>query len=346
MSSAGGACVWLPIGNYIFCSMGIGAGYHRLLTHRGYKCPLWLEHTLAILGCCNLQESPARWVVVHRLHHQHSDHEPDPHTPMVSAFWSHVGWLFIENRHTTAAETYHKYARDVLSDRFYMKLERNSNYLWVFVAHAVLFFVVGLGVGYLLHGTLAGSTRSASNGCCGAWSIARSSPGTSRGPSTRLPICGATAITRRATTAATTGSSRSRPTAKAGTTTTTPTRVPRPTAIAGGKSTSPTPRSASGKRSGWRGTCCGRTSRSWVDGRRRIDVGSLCRGRLHVRAVHQKVHADRAGQHRDVPQPLSSHEHCDRHDCNGNVKQCHAAFECFVASRLTSESLRDARPAP
>src|SRR5438067_2039511 len=64
--------LWLPVGNYIFCSMGIGAGFHRLLTHRGYKCPLWLEHTLALLGVCNLQESPARWVVVHRLHHQHS----------------------------------------------------------------------------------------------------------------------------------------------------------------------------------------------------------------------------------------------------------------------------------
>jgi fatty-acid desaturase len=149
--------VWLPVGNYIFCSMGIGAGYHRLLTHRGYKCPLWLEHTLAILGVCNLQESPARWVVVHRLHHQHSDHEPDPHTPMVSWFWSHVGWLFIENRYTTAAETYHKYARDVLSDRFYMRLERNSMYLWVAVLQSALFFVVGLGIGYLLRGTLAGS---------------------------------------------------------------------------------------------------------------------------------------------------------------------------------------------
>src|SRR3954464_2007056 len=61
--------VWLPIGNFIFCSMGIGAGYHRLLTHRGYKCPPWLEHTLAVLGMCNLQDSPARWVVVHRMHH-------------------------------------------------------------------------------------------------------------------------------------------------------------------------------------------------------------------------------------------------------------------------------------
>lgn len=61
--------LWLPIGNYLFCSMSIGAGLHRLHTHRSYKCPLWWEHFLAILGCCNLQESPTRWVLVHRLHH-------------------------------------------------------------------------------------------------------------------------------------------------------------------------------------------------------------------------------------------------------------------------------------
>ena len=150
---------WLPVGNYIFCSMGIGAGYHRLLTHRGYKCPVWWEHTLALLGVCNLQESPARWVVVHRMHHQHSDHEPDPHTPMVSWFWSHVGWLFVENRQTTQAEAYHKYARDVLCDPFYMRLERNQFHFWVYFIHAVLFFLVGLIVGWGMYGHGAGSLR-------------------------------------------------------------------------------------------------------------------------------------------------------------------------------------------
>jgi fatty-acid desaturase len=151
--------VWLPVGNYIFCSMGIGAGYHRLLTHRGFKCPLWLEHGLAILGVCNLQDSPARWVVVHRMHHQHSDHQPDPHTPQVSGFWGHVGWLFIENRETTSAETYHKYAGDILSDRFYMRLERNNKYVWVYVIQAVLFYVLGLAVGYLWTRTPSGSLQ-------------------------------------------------------------------------------------------------------------------------------------------------------------------------------------------
>src|SRR5262245_31515187 len=43
---------WLIVGNYLFCSLGIGGCYHRLLTHRGYKCPKWFEHTLATLGVC------------------------------------------------------------------------------------------------------------------------------------------------------------------------------------------------------------------------------------------------------------------------------------------------------
>jgi stearoyl-CoA desaturase (delta-9 desaturase) len=151
--------VWLPIGNYIFCSMGIGAGYHRLLTHRGYKCPSWLEHTLAVLGMCNLQDSPARWVVVHRIHHQHSDHQPDPHTPQVGWFWSHVGWLFVENRETTTAEAYHKYAGDVLSDPFYMKLERYGRYFWVYAIQFPVFYALGVAAGYLMHGTLAAGVQ-------------------------------------------------------------------------------------------------------------------------------------------------------------------------------------------
>ena len=32
--------LFLPVGNYIFTSMGIGAGYHRLLTHKGFDLSL------------------------------------------------------------------------------------------------------------------------------------------------------------------------------------------------------------------------------------------------------------------------------------------------------------------
>lgn len=149
----------LPVGNFVFCSLGIGAGLHRLHTHRSYECPLWFERMLALLGCCNLQQSPVRWVLVHRLHHQHSDHASDPHTPHVSWFWGHVGWLFIENRELSSLDTYEHYAKDMLSDPFYRRLERNQRYLQVYAVHAIAFAVAGYVVGLLLHGANAGAMQ-------------------------------------------------------------------------------------------------------------------------------------------------------------------------------------------
>jgi stearoyl-CoA desaturase (delta-9 desaturase) len=148
--------LFLPLGNYIFTSIGIGAGYHRLLTHRGFKCPKWFEYLLASLGVCSFQDSPARWVLVHRVHHQHSDHQPDPHTPRVSAFWAHMGWLFIDNRDLSTSAAYERYAKDLMRDPFYFWLQRGMNWVWFYAAHAVLIYGVGLLVGWLWTGTVSG----------------------------------------------------------------------------------------------------------------------------------------------------------------------------------------------
>ncbi len=140
---------WLFIGNFLFTSLGIGAGYHRLLTHRGFKCKKWFEYTLATLGVASFQDSPARWVMVHRVHHQHSDHVPDPHTPYVSAFWSHVGWLFVDNRELSTAAAYDKYARDLMRDPYYMWLQRGLNWVWTYAAHALVITAIGFIVGLI-----------------------------------------------------------------------------------------------------------------------------------------------------------------------------------------------------
>jgi stearoyl-CoA desaturase (delta-9 desaturase) len=149
----------IPIGNYFFCSLGIGAGYHRLLTHRSYRCPKWLEHTFAVLGICSLQDTPARWVMIHRMHHQNADRQPDPHSPLVALFWSHMGWLFVENRELTKLSTYERYARDVLQDRFYLRMERGLLWVWIYVAHAFLFYLAGLGIGWAMTGELLGGVQ-------------------------------------------------------------------------------------------------------------------------------------------------------------------------------------------
>jgi fatty-acid desaturase len=138
---------WLFVGNFIFTSLGIGAGYHRLLTHRGFECPRWFEYVLTTLGVCSFQDSPARWVLVHRVHHQHSDHQNDPHTPKVTTFWSHMGWLFVDNRSLSTGTAYDKYARDIMRDDYYRWLQRRMNWVWVYVAHAALIAIGAMVVG-------------------------------------------------------------------------------------------------------------------------------------------------------------------------------------------------------
>ena len=112
------------VGHVVFDGLGVSIGYHRLLTHRGFECPKWFEHLVAILGVCTLQDSPARWVAVHRIHHQHSDHQPDPHSPLAAFLWGHVGWLLVIDRRHDYVMHFERYVRDLLRDPFYLFLEK------------------------------------------------------------------------------------------------------------------------------------------------------------------------------------------------------------------------------
>src|SRR5262252_3445229 len=78
---------WVAVG------LGISMGYHRLHTHRGFKTYRLFEYFLAVCGTLTLEGGPIFWVATHRVHHQHSDRELDPHTPRVSGFWAHLGWI-------------------------------------------------------------------------------------------------------------------------------------------------------------------------------------------------------------------------------------------------------------
>jgi hypothetical protein len=83
----------------IATGLGISMGYHRLHTHRGFKTYKWFEYFLAICGTLTLEGGPIFWVATHRLHHQHSDKAEDPHSPRVSGFWAHLGWMLFGEAH-------------------------------------------------------------------------------------------------------------------------------------------------------------------------------------------------------------------------------------------------------
>ena len=136
----------LIAGLYVFGSLGINLYYHRLLTHRGLSCPLWLERSLAVIGVCCAQDTPSRWVAIHRRHHEHADTQPDPHSPLVSFFWGHVGWTLVENDDLRRLKLYERYARDVIRDPFQKWLERR--YVAILLCHWLIFFATGFGGAY------------------------------------------------------------------------------------------------------------------------------------------------------------------------------------------------------
>lgn len=147
------------LGCYIFGTLGINLCYHRLLTHRGFTCPKWLERTFATLGVCCLQDTPARWVAVHRKHHQHSDEQADPHSPLVNFLWGHFAWLMVTNEDLQRLSMYEHYSKDILRDRYYFNLERRAMWVWVNLAQWLVFFLAGFSVGLALGEEVAASVQ-------------------------------------------------------------------------------------------------------------------------------------------------------------------------------------------
>lgn len=136
------------VGRQMFGMLGITLCYHRLLTHRSLATPKWFERVLATLGLCCLQDTPARWVAVHRMHHQHSDKQDDPHSPAAGFLWGHIGWLLYMNRDHLSLAFRDRYAHDILRDPYYFWLERGYNGLLVYVLHVIPYFLIGLVVGW------------------------------------------------------------------------------------------------------------------------------------------------------------------------------------------------------
>ena len=130
-------------------SFGIGMGYHRLLTHRGYKTPKWIEYSLTVCGTLALEGGPIFWVATHRLHHQNTDQESDPHSPRDGSFWAHMGWIITGKTMHNNAKNLLPYVPELRKDRFHAWISR---WHWVpITVLGALLFAIG-GWRYLLWG--------------------------------------------------------------------------------------------------------------------------------------------------------------------------------------------------
>jgi len=124
-------------------SLGIGMGYHRLLTHRGYKTPKWVEYFLTICAVLTLEGGPIFWVATHRIHHQFSDHEGDPHSPRDGKWWAHMGWIVMGRSMHHDTTTLARYVPDLARDKFHVWITK-YNYVPVIILGLVLFAIGGL----------------------------------------------------------------------------------------------------------------------------------------------------------------------------------------------------------
>ena len=122
---------------YVAGSLGIGMAYHRLLTHRGYKTTKWVEYFLTLCGTLALEGGPIFWVATHRIHHQYSDKEGDPHSPREGTYWAHVGWILTGKAMHHETDVLRRYVPDLSKDPFHVALTQ-----W----HWVPQVVVGLAI--------------------------------------------------------------------------------------------------------------------------------------------------------------------------------------------------------
>ena len=111
---------------YIWHALGVTIGYHRLISHRTFACPKWVEYFWVMGGYLAFEGSPIWWATIHRAHHRYSDTPLDPHSPRNGLWGSHVGWL-----------TYRTYpahinpqvqAKDLVQDPLYRFLEQNGDW--------------------------------------------------------------------------------------------------------------------------------------------------------------------------------------------------------------------------
>jgi stearoyl-CoA desaturase (delta-9 desaturase) len=126
---------------WIASSWGIGIGYHRLFTHRGFRAPMWLQYFLATCGSLALQSGPISWVTTHRIHHAFTETDKDPHSPMNGTYWSHIGWIFRGTAQGHSQATLQRYSPDLTKDRYLTLL--NNYYYVTLIACAFVLLAIG-----------------------------------------------------------------------------------------------------------------------------------------------------------------------------------------------------------
>ncbi len=123
---------------WVTACLGVTLGYHRLLSHRAFQVPRWLERFFATCGALSCQHGPIDWVGLHRHHHTFSDTDADHHNSNKGFWWSHMGWMFED---VPALNTVPRFTGDLVKDPYYLFL--NQHFLLLQIPLGALLFWIG-----------------------------------------------------------------------------------------------------------------------------------------------------------------------------------------------------------
>ena len=156
---------------WVTACLGVTIGYHRLLSHRAFRVPRWLERFFATCGALSCQHGPIDWVGLHRHHHKFSDTEPDHHNSHRGFWWSHMGWMF---RDIPAMGAVPRLSGDLAADPYYRWL--NTNFLLLQLPLVGLLFWLGTITAFLRRIMIITTAIWASGGATWAGCCAPSRP--------------------------------------------------------------------------------------------------------------------------------------------------------------------------
>ncbi len=136
---------------WVTAALGITLGYHRLLTHRSFQAPKWLEYGLTLCGSLALQNGPIKWVATHRVHHAYTDRLQDPHSPTRGFWWAHVFWLFAYDEMLDEPARYQRFVPELFRDPVHRFISRTD--VWQQLILALILFAAG-GWPFVVWGTV------------------------------------------------------------------------------------------------------------------------------------------------------------------------------------------------
>jgi fatty-acid desaturase len=102
---------------FVLITLGGTVAFHRLLSHRSFKCDKIYEYVFTILGTIGGNGSSITWAAIHREHHRYSDTDLDPHR-------TSKGFLKVQFLSMLETPSF-RYVPDLLRSKFHLFLHKN-----------------------------------------------------------------------------------------------------------------------------------------------------------------------------------------------------------------------------